>query len=85
ATKSNIKILKEKLDQTEKFDDFTKKKFIDKIENSVVFRNKLFLWFEQDRKDPYTQLDIKINEIEDETEIDHVIPYSKSADDSWFN
>ncbi|MFA7729503.1 type II CRISPR RNA-guided endonuclease Cas9, partial [Mycoplasmopsis synoviae] len=85
ATNSNIKILKEKLDQTEKFDDFTKKKFIDKIENSVVFRNKLFLWFEQDRKDPYTQLDIKINEIEDETEIDHVIPYSKSADDSWFN
>lgn len=26
ATNSNIKILKEKLDQTEKFDDFTKKK-----------------------------------------------------------
>ncbi|MDD1359976.1 type II CRISPR RNA-guided endonuclease Cas9 [Metamycoplasma hyosynoviae] len=49
---------------------------------------KIKLWIEQQHIDPYAGQEIKFREmvnINSFTEIDHIIPYSMSADDSWAN
>ena len=48
---------------------------------------KLKLWKEQDGYDPYTGTEIKIEDlfIDNKYQVDHILPYSRSFDDSYNN
>ncbi|MDC8916933.1 type II CRISPR RNA-guided endonuclease Cas9 [Metamycoplasma hyosynoviae] len=60
--------------------------FIEKVNLHTL--SKIKLWIEQQHIDPYIGKEIDFDKMVKDnsfTEIDHIIPYSMSADDSWAN
>ncbi|MFV8471565.1 type II CRISPR RNA-guided endonuclease Cas9 [Mycoplasma sp. B6188] len=58
---------------------------IDDILKSPIKSYKALLWLQQDHNDLYTGKEIRFEEIFTNTEIDHILPYSQSFDDSSSN
>ncbi|MDD1360727.1 type II CRISPR RNA-guided endonuclease Cas9 [Metamycoplasma hyosynoviae] len=90
--KKKILKLQEKNEEKKKLCDEELKKHgysqeaIDKVNVHTLLKIKL--WIEQQHIDPYAGQEIDFKEMVNKnsfTEIDHIIPYSMSADDSWAN
>ncbi|MFV8414095.1 type II CRISPR RNA-guided endonuclease Cas9 [Mycoplasma sp. Z707] len=58
---------------------------IEDILNSPIKSYKTLLWLQQDHNDLYSGKEIRFEEIFTNTEIDHILPYSQSFDDSSSN